>query len=290
MKKINFKKILLGTILSIALFLPFSSLLAAEGYTLLAPLPGLPETLDGDNILGTYLPAIFKLAIGLAAVTAVVMIVISGFQYMSSDAIMGKTAGKERAKNAVIGLILIIVSWLILNEINPNLLNVSFDLEPAVVQGQPGGGSLGAPIKRGTIMTEAEKITSNAVRTALKIGNVDTYAGPCASGQVTGCVNFNGINTKTTQSVLALKKACGDSCVINITGGTEDAHSDGSAHYSGDALDFKLDSTSLNDYIVKNGGTPEQTSLGPRYTLTVDGKTIYLLKESDHWHMSTIKK
>jgi RHS repeat-associated protein len=50
------------------------------------------------------------------------MIVIGGFQYISSDAIMKKSEGKQRIQDAVIGLVLVISAWLILNTINPNLV------------------------------------------------------------------------------------------------------------------------------------------------------------------------
>lgn len=290
MKKIIFK-ISVMAVLAMIICPTLSVFAADEGYTLLAPLPGLSETLKTDNILGTYVPAIFKLAIGLSAVAAVLMIVIGGFQYLSSDAVMQKSAGKERIKNAVFGLVLVISAWLILNTINPNLLNINLNLE-SITTTDSSGGTLGTSSKKGVSMTEAEVTASNAIRSALKIGNVDVYAGPCISGDPIGCVNLNGLKTQTSHSVLSLKKACGVDCAVVITGGTEAAHSDGSAHYTGDALDLKTDNSKLNDYIIKNGGTPEQNSLGPRYTLNIDGRNVYFLRESNppHWHMSIIKK
>jgi len=119
---------------------------ADNTYTVLAPLPGTtlsdcPQgSTDCKTTLEKYLPGVFKLAIGLSAVAAVLMIVIGGFQYISSDAIMKKSEGKERIKNAVFGLVLVISAWLILNTINPNLLNINLNIEPVTTTSPAGGG------------------------------------------------------------------------------------------------------------------------------------------------------
>ncbi|KKP56254.1 MAG: hypothetical protein UR80_C0048G0004 [Parcubacteria group bacterium GW2011_GWB1_35_5] len=110
-------------------------------YTLLTPLPGLSKTLSGDNVLGTYLPAIFKIAIGLAVVAAVLLIVIGGIQYITTDAIQGKSQGKERIKNAIFALIFIISAWLILYTINPKLLTLNLNISPVTITA-PAGGTL----------------------------------------------------------------------------------------------------------------------------------------------------
>lgn len=93
-------------------------------YTPLAPLPGLENTvsLEGDNALGKYLNVILNLVIGIAAVLAMVMIVMGGIQYMTSELPHMKEGGKERITNAVFGLILALGSYLLLSTINPDLL------------------------------------------------------------------------------------------------------------------------------------------------------------------------
>jgi hypothetical protein len=52
------------------------------------------------------------------------MIVIGGVQYLSTDAISGKNEGRKKIENALGGLLLAILAWLILNTINPELLNI----------------------------------------------------------------------------------------------------------------------------------------------------------------------
>ena len=110
---------------------PFPNSTNSSGYNLLAPLPN-PEggelsniDVSGDNALGQYLNIIIKLAIGLAAVLAVVMIVMGGIQYMTTELVSGKEDGKRRITNAVLGLLVALGAWLILYTINPNLLSTT---------------------------------------------------------------------------------------------------------------------------------------------------------------------
>lgn len=108
-----------------------------SGYFPLAPLPGTTKgDCSADNKdnkcvtdLNTYIPGIFNLAIGIAGVLAVLMIVIGGVEYMTTDAITGKSEGKERINNAFWGLLLVLVSYILLRTINPEL--TTFDLNVA---------------------------------------------------------------------------------------------------------------------------------------------------------------
>lgn len=98
-------------------------------YCLLAPLPGLSKINVQTTGIGGYLAIIFKIGIGLAGVLAVVMLVVGGIQYMSTDAFSEKADGKSRMMNAIIGLLLVLGAWVILNTLNPNLLIFNLDLQ-----------------------------------------------------------------------------------------------------------------------------------------------------------------
>lgn len=97
-------------------------------YTPLAKLPGFEGSFDTKPSpsnpcpFGKYINVLIKLFIGIAAVLAMVMIIIGGIQYMTSDLISSKEAGKKMILNAVLGLILALGSWAILNTLNPQLL------------------------------------------------------------------------------------------------------------------------------------------------------------------------
>jgi hypothetical protein len=71
-----------------------------------------------------------KIVIGFGAVLAMVMIVMGGIEYMTDELISGKEAGKERIRNAILGLLLALGAYLILNTINPQLLSACLDKLP----------------------------------------------------------------------------------------------------------------------------------------------------------------
>src|SRR3989338_3221258 len=108
-----------------------------DEYTTLAPLPGTTQdcVTDSDGKINcatdiqTYLPGVFNLAIGIAGVLAVLMIIIGGVQYITTDAIQGKSEGKERIQNALWGLVLVLVSWILLYTINPKLTVFNLNIE-----------------------------------------------------------------------------------------------------------------------------------------------------------------
>jgi hypothetical protein len=106
-------------------------------YKFLAPI-GLGDTIDTTDI-GVYFSWIFKLAIGLCAALAVIMIIIASVQYMGDESIFGKTEAKDKILKAILGLLIAIGSWVLLNTINPaltgqggvNVANVSISVSDA---------------------------------------------------------------------------------------------------------------------------------------------------------------
>ena len=152
-----------------------------------------PTTDTGNNKLGTYLNIIIRLFIGLCAVAAVVMIIIAGIQYSTSELISDKGAAKEKIQGAVLGLLLALGSWTILYTINPDLLNTDVDI---------GGTSL---VSEGEmVIDELEEVVVdvgpgidiNGKRVGIERG----AAVPCVGGQVTIPNSFN-INPKTNKSI-----------------------------------------------------------------------------------------
>ena len=108
-----------------------------DEYTPLAPLPGTTNE-EGTTNIQTYIPGIFKLAIGIAGVLAVLMIIIGGVEYITTDAIQGKSEGKERIQNALWGLVLVLVSWILLYTINPKLTDFNLNVETTTSTNQDG--------------------------------------------------------------------------------------------------------------------------------------------------------
>src|SRR3989344_1965637 len=280
------QKIILKTgifIILAMLVMPIVPVFAEEipDYAVLAPLPGVGDSGGGTTTLQKYIPAIFKLAIGLSVVAAVLLIVIGGIQYITTDAIQGKSQGKERIKNAIIGLVFIIAAWLILATINPNLLTLNLDISSAPTSAPPGGilGSGGATLAEG----EAN------IRNILNKNGIDINADPCVGNQTKGCTNLDGLPVYALQGIFSLKESCTGAdpqCAITITGGTEGGHL---SHGVGKGqVDMRL-SPSLDAYIKDNAKSEKTITIGndtyPLYVVEVDGKDTNFILEGDHWHV-----
>jgi hypothetical protein len=88
-------------------------------YKLLAPIGSLTQ-IETNNI-GSYFNTLFKIAIGLCAALAVIMIIIYGIMHMGSDSVFGKVEAMGKIQNALLGLLLAIGSYVLLNTIDPSL-------------------------------------------------------------------------------------------------------------------------------------------------------------------------
>jgi len=88
--------------------------------------------------LSGYLNTAIAIFIGICAVLAVIMIIIGGLEYMTSELISNKEHGKERITNAIFGLLLALGAWTILNTINPNLLKTDLSNMPSTAPSATG--------------------------------------------------------------------------------------------------------------------------------------------------------
>src|SRR3990167_1577967 len=119
-------------------FLAITAVYAAP-YVPLAPLPigeGGASLTEVTNA-GVYIKGAFNLAIGIAAALAIIMIIIGGIQYMGSESLGGKSAGRKRINDAVLCLLLALGSYLILFTINPSL--VDFNVNIGAITPPAGG-------------------------------------------------------------------------------------------------------------------------------------------------------
>ena len=130
-----FFTLLIATLLA-APFVVFLGVVSAENapptattptYQRLAPLPE-PTITVGEGLSG-YLKTLFWLAISAAGVLAVLMITVGGVQYMVSEAFNTKAEAKNRITMAIFGFLLAISSVLILQTINPTLLNFKLTID-----------------------------------------------------------------------------------------------------------------------------------------------------------------
>jgi len=118
-------------------------------YVVLAPLPDVGTESGGVtkiSNLASYIRGMFQFLIGLAVLLAVIMIIFGGIEYMTTDAISGKSAGKQRINNALLGLLLAIGSYLILYTIDPSILEIRIgDISTSLKTTTPTGGKTNNP-------------------------------------------------------------------------------------------------------------------------------------------------
>jgi hypothetical protein len=103
---------------------------APAGYQMQIPIPVSPLEQGVSNAgvgvvsdVSQYIGRIYYFAIGIVGLVAAVMMIIGGFQYLTSAGDTAKIgAAKKRITDAIIGLVLMLGSYALLNTINPALL------------------------------------------------------------------------------------------------------------------------------------------------------------------------
>ena len=77
-----------------------------------------------ESSLADFFQALFYTAIAIGATLAVLRLGYAGFLYMGSDVWSRKEQAKEIIRNVVLGLLLLLAVYVILNQINPDILNL----------------------------------------------------------------------------------------------------------------------------------------------------------------------
>lgn len=303
MNKVIFKKTVLGLLsfaLLIILFSQTSAFAQGRQYTPLEPLPGIVNS-SGKTDIATYIPAVFTLLIAIAGGLAVIMIVIGGFQYVSTDSLTGKKEGKERITNAIIGLLLAIASYIILNTINPQILNFNLRIPgapqstPPTTTPPPPPPSGSCNINSSTSCTGSSCLNlcptgSNWVvgndpqnRSTLSSVGISVNNPNCQRVGDRGCTSLAFLSSRAMSGLQWLGNNCSN-CNIVVTGGTEfwlhSSHGPGMGR-----VDLRLNGT-LDNFIKTRG-----TSVGgsnicfngqPAWIL--NGAT-FVLENNNHWHI-----
>lgn len=85
--------------------------------------------------IAQYVNAVYKYLVGAGGVLAGIMFAIGGFMYITSSGDAGRvTQGKKYITNAILGLVLLVSSYVVLNTVNPNTTELK-DIEVAKVAG-----------------------------------------------------------------------------------------------------------------------------------------------------------
>ncbi|MCC7436798.1 L,D-transpeptidase [Candidatus Nomurabacteria bacterium] len=178
-----------------------------NSYRLLAPIPGMVALLDPALCqleqtrnpgqicdINAFLNFLLSLAIGAAAVVLVVRIIISGYGYMVSDIPFVKAKLKGNFIEALIGLLVALSAYLILNTVNPKL--VSNDVKIGVVEFEvikyvdidiPEGGDLTEPISNNGSTPGFNCASGSKTNGFCMFGTIDK---PKPTGQIPELIRF----------------------------------------------------------------------------------------------------
>ncbi len=92
--------------------------------------PYVPKDAVKPETIGQAISQIYMWALGAAAVLAVLMIILGGYYVMTSSGNAAQaTKGKEYIYSSLIGLALLLASYLILSTINPDLTNFNVNID-----------------------------------------------------------------------------------------------------------------------------------------------------------------
>lgn len=99
---------------------------AQNGFVPLAPAPAGSRiaNLYNSRTLTDFMNNAFTVAIAIGAILAVLRLAFAGYLYMTTDAWGQKGKAKEVIGDVILGLLLLLSIWLILRQINPQLLNL----------------------------------------------------------------------------------------------------------------------------------------------------------------------
>ncbi len=128
----------------IAFALPLSILFFVVTFAFAETKYAVLETLGGnikdEATFSEYISGLFKLSMGLAVVLAVFQISYGGFLYITSDSFTQTSLGRKKVQAAVTGLLILLTSYLLLNTINPDLVNLNFEIPEAKVKTESSSG------------------------------------------------------------------------------------------------------------------------------------------------------
>ena len=149
-------------------------------YTLLQSLPKEGTDLSENVTLEEYMTWAFRFVLALAGFLAVMMIVIGGVEYIisgASEAMRGEA--KKRIENAIWGLVMALVSYLVLYTINPSLVdfkNNSF-LNEEKTTTSSGSNSNGGNNSNGSNVGDINKGVTDVKDLQFDFDDIDNDAG-----------------------------------------------------------------------------------------------------------------
>lgn len=212
-------------------------------------LPTISPTQD----LGELIVSIYNYAIAIVGLAVFVQFVRAGFTYLLAAGNAAEVgSAKTHMQNAILGALLLLSSYLILNVINPDLLNIKlFDLDKVAEE-----------IKKAKLASDSPERSSGYIpASGTPLPNDNAKAKLLAAG-ITTSAKLDGIAQSTVNELTDLAIKCG--CSLDITSFKVE-NSSNTTVPRGNVVTLRA-SDELTEYIVD--------TFGSEGNKTVDGKEV----------------
>ncbi len=189
-------KVMAGSMLAFMLLLSVSVTREAFAatdptkYTALTTIPGFTVANQVTNPI-EKIKNLYGVAIGIAAVLAVVMIIYAGLEYSTAEAIYGKSGAKDKLLGAFSGLGLLLGSYLLLRTINVDLVNINLDL------GAPVKGDI---VASGAVANFQKQMLQNASAALTAVTAAETKVKTATAEKTALQTNLDKINSDLSKS------------------------------------------------------------------------------------------
>lgn len=264
---------------------------AGDKYKLLAPFAGFTEA--PDNI-GEYLNKIFMIAIALCGALAVLMIIISGVQYMGDESIFGKTNAKQGIQNSLFGLLIALSAYALLNTIDPRLLGSDGIKIRSVKSGidedretEPWaeyssvGSSEKCPEGFIDVKTDSNPSVINVCKTIAP--KLEELLSKAKKDNIK--LSGSGTRSYSQQKKLRIQNGCPDDNTPSGACNPPTARPGRSMHETGEAVDFNCNGQSMTE---SGGGSGKKS---PCFVWLSKNAPPFLSNlKSEPWHWSTTGK
>lgn len=265
-----------------------------------------------QNVLNTFT--------ALLGFIVIIFIMYGGYLYLIGGTVGGTTSkkkddgsvsysnasaarGKETMTDAIVGLVLIMLAWLLTNAVIVGLTGAKLtdflsvdcsEFESLLPDATPGGGGGGGG--GGTIPPEGGggdeggggsddkpgELTHDEAKEQLE--NHDPpipINNECTGTPTKTCTSLEGVRQETIDGIMAFQEACG--CYVIITGGTEPGHADGEeSHGTGYKVDID-DNAAVDTYIRKNYTQVVPPTFGKEQYTGPNGEVFTFEDPPSHW-------
>ncbi|MEK7106877.1 MAG: hypothetical protein AAB899_01665 [Patescibacteria group bacterium] len=241
--------------------------------------PKLRELYSTDQNLVTYLNTLFKVAISVGAIIAVLRLLYAGYTYMASDVWTSKETAKGIFREVFLGLLLLLSIYIILYQINPNLLNLDVRLAPVTIAPATPSAPSADQQKLNRILEDEQRVRDTLGRLRITVNNER-----CRTVGQTGCTNVGMLRVTAIGGLQRLKMNC--RCSVMVSGGTEFwLHNTHGPNLS--IIDLVKDGGGALDRYIQTGSHTVSTTFIRGQSIDVyriDGGTFYS-ENSSHWHV-----